>query len=207
MQLCARALVRFRGIGDACPEHVSWSVRGDAVPARERGFRSRFRTRAEEGAAVVELALVSSLIIVVAWGVIQFGIVFNRYQGLQAAGREGARFGSSSQATIGQIQDRVKKSLESVIDTSNAAYVATCPSDPTTLAADEYCINVSRRDSAGATPTLLTISGASANTQPCNLGQGKSVIVAVYHKMRVSIPLWAVASVNANGAGEFKCES
>jgi Flp pilus assembly protein TadG len=165
------------------------------------------RAKAEEGAAVVEFSLVASLIVVVAWGVIQFGIVYNRTQGLQAAGREGARFATSSQATIGGIQDHVMKALEPVFDTGSSAYVNPCPADPTTLSVNQYCINVARRNSPGATPTLLTVTGYSAQTQPCNLAEGKTIIVSVYHKMRVSIPLWATSGINGSGAGEFKCES
>lgn len=157
----------------------------------------------ESGAAVVEFALVSSLIIVVAWGVIQFGIAINRQQGLQAAGREGARFAAESQATIGGVQQKVKDALADVIDTGSATYTDPCPSDPTTLATGKYCINVFRRDTPSSTPTLLT----GSNTQPCNLGHGKTVIATVYHKMPISIPLWAAGSINANGSGEFKCET
>src|SRR5439155_6662137 len=45
------------------------------------------------------------------FGTITFGIVFNRFQGLQAGGREGARLGSLTQTTVDQIKTRVSSSV------------------------------------------------------------------------------------------------
>src|SRR5437868_13335102 len=80
--------------------------------------------RKEEGAAAVEFAIVAALLFMLLFGIIEFGIVFNRYQGLQAGAREGARIGSLQQTPVYQIMDRVRSSV-SMIDTSSASQ--SCP--------------------------------------------------------------------------------
>ena len=62
---------------------------------------------ADSGASAVEFALVLPLLIVLVFGIIQFGIYYNRAQGLQAAAREGARIASVG-ATLDQITQRVQ---------------------------------------------------------------------------------------------------
>lgn len=197
--------VRFRGMGETRPE--SSHRQHGTHRRRVVGCSLRYPRSREDGAAVVELSLVLSLIVIVAWGVIQFGIALNRYQGMQAAAREGARAGAKSQATIEGIQQRVKDALGSVVDTGTTNYVDPCPADPATLATGKFCINVARRDSASSAPVLLTVSGYNPKAQPCNLGHNKIVVVTVHHKMPISVPLWAVGAINADTTGEFRCES
>src|SRR5438270_11320192 len=84
--------------------------------------------RKEEGAAAVAFAIIASLLFMILFGIIEFGIVFNRYQGLQAGAREGARLGSLTTANVGQIMDRVRSGI-SMIDTSSTQEV--CPLDNT----------------------------------------------------------------------------
>jgi Flp pilus assembly protein TadG len=45
----------------------------------------------EDGAVVVEFAIVASLLFLLVFGIIQFGLAFSRYQAYTAAAREGAR--------------------------------------------------------------------------------------------------------------------
>src|SRR5919106_284496 len=69
------------------------------------------KLREERGASAVEFAIIASLLLMILFGTITFGITFNRIQGLQSAAREGARLGSLSQTTVDQI---VGRSLDSV---------------------------------------------------------------------------------------------
>jgi Flp pilus assembly protein TadG len=45
----------------------------------------------EDGAAAVEFALIATLLFLVVFGIMVFGIVFSQYQAYTAAAREGAR--------------------------------------------------------------------------------------------------------------------
>ena len=49
----------------------------------------------ESGAAAVEFALVVSLLMMIVFGIIQFGQFFSQYQVFEAAAREGARVAST----------------------------------------------------------------------------------------------------------------
>ena len=50
------------------------------------------RLRSEDGAAAVEFALVLPLLLVMLFGIVEFGRVYSQYQVYQGAAREGARF-------------------------------------------------------------------------------------------------------------------
>lgn len=54
---------------------------------------SRSRTRTEDGAAAVEFALVSSLLFVLVFGIIQYGFYFNDSLNVRQGVREAARMG------------------------------------------------------------------------------------------------------------------
>ena len=57
-------------------------------------LRSR-RARGEDGAALVELAICCTLLIVIAFGIVEFGNAWNRKLEVETASRAGARVGSS----------------------------------------------------------------------------------------------------------------
>lgn len=140
----------------------------------------------ERGASAVEFALIAALLFVILFGVVQFGIAFNRSQGLHAAAREGARIGSLPETTIDQIVDRVRSSV-SIVDPASLSYGC-----PATLAVEEGCITV--------TP------GGTGTDQPCNLRSGQKIAVEVKYRMRLNIPLWGTPAITLSGAGEFRCE-
>jgi len=68
----------------------------------------------ERGASAVEFALVAPLLILLVFGIVEFGITYNRVQGLHAAAREGARLASLPQTTSGQITSRVNEALDGI---------------------------------------------------------------------------------------------
>jgi Flp pilus assembly protein TadG len=51
------------------------------------------RRSTERGQAVIELALTLPLLLVVVFGIIDFGFMFQRYEAVTNAAREGARIG------------------------------------------------------------------------------------------------------------------
>ena len=72
------------------------------------------RARGDRGAAIIEFALLLPVLILLLFGTIQFGIAYNRKQGLHAAAREGARVASLPTTTSGQISTRVNDALTGV---------------------------------------------------------------------------------------------
>lgn len=76
---------------------------------------NRFRIRGQGGAAAVEFAIIASLLIVLVFGIIVYGLAFSKLEVLNAAAREGARYAAvrcepdaSSGCTNTLIESRVK---------------------------------------------------------------------------------------------------
>ena len=72
------------------------------------------RSERSRGAAVVEFALVLPLLMMVVFGAIQFGTLFNRQQGLHAAAREGARLAALPSSTQAEITTATTNALDGV---------------------------------------------------------------------------------------------
>lgn len=71
------------------------------------------RWRSEEGAELVEFALVVPMLLLVVLGIAEFGFIFQRYEVLTNAAREGARMAVLPNYTTADVQARI------------SAYVAT----------------------------------------------------------------------------------
>lgn len=140
-----------------------------------------FRTRREDGAAVVEMALVLPVLLLLVFGIIQFGIAFNRSQGIHAAAREGARF-----ASVGQDQTTI---LERVRD-SQAGFDR-----------DDLAVEVLLGEDG---------TGGLAPDPPCS-GAGQLVTVRAYVEDNddayyVRIPLLPTFTVEYEATATFRCE-
>ena len=70
------------------------------------------RFRKHDGAAAVEMGLLLPLLVVLAFGIIEFSTAYNRSQGLEAAVREGGRLAATGDATIDEVRDRVRAALQ-----------------------------------------------------------------------------------------------
>lgn len=155
--------------------------------------------RDERGVAAVEFAIVGSLLFLILFGIVQFGIAFNRSQGLQAAAREGARLAALPATTASSIAQRVRNSV-SIVDATQLS--STCPANPSTLATDQGCIRIQRRSATG---TLSSITGPAA--KPCENQSGTTVLVSVFYRSEITIPLWKSQKITLAGEGEFACEA
>ncbi len=85
-------------------------MRSPVSSSRARALRQR----SQSGAVAVEFALLLPVLVVLLFGIVQFGITFNRQQGIHAAAREGARVGSLPGTTSAEIEDRVMDALDGV---------------------------------------------------------------------------------------------
>jgi hypothetical protein len=73
--------------------------------------RSRGQLRSERGAELVEFALVFPILLVVMLGIIDFGFLFQRYEVLTNAAREGARVAILPGYSDADVQARVNQYL------------------------------------------------------------------------------------------------
>jgi Flp pilus assembly protein TadG len=158
----------------------------------------------ERGASAVEFAIVISLVFIVLFGIIQFGIAYNRYQGINAASREGARLGSLKNTQVDPIQDRIFESM-SILNSANfknsGARIYTCPGS---LATEKGCIEVYQETAPNSGVYTLMTSGTQV---PCDATHSSATVkVVVKYKMLITIPLWASPAVTATGTGVFRCE-
>jgi Flp pilus assembly protein TadG len=120
------------------------------------------RGRGERGAALVELSVVAMLLIVIAFGIVEFGSAMNRKLEVETASRSGARVGSSlgsqRMADYGLL-DATKSALND-IGLSNVAYVVVYKSTTANGARTGTC--------AGNTPT--------SQAGLCNVYTGSQVV-------------------------------
>ena len=70
------------------------------------------RLRHHDGAAAVELGLLLPLLVMLAFGIIEFSTAYNRSQGMNAAVREGARIAATGDHDGNSIKDRVWNALQ-----------------------------------------------------------------------------------------------
>lgn len=151
--------------------------------ARERAIRSRpwiACLKDQRGASALEFALVVSLLLLLVFGIVQFGMAWHTKQGLQAAAREGARIASLPGATLDEVATRAGESL-SLIDAADVS----CPSPDV----GEYCVEI--------TPSINV---------PCLDRSGEEVAVEVSSKVQIAIPLWESPELDLSGRGVYRCE-
>jgi Flp pilus assembly protein TadG len=139
----------------------------------------RARLRSEDGAAAVEFALIVGVLVMLIFGMLQFGVAFFQLQNLRAATREGARIGAVG-ATETEIRQRVQQaSYDAIPASSGAMSVTTCP------------IDAGQNDES---------------TVAINIGSG-SLPAALQDIFTVDIPLIPPITINTTVSGEFRCES
>jgi Flp pilus assembly protein TadG len=148
--------------------------------------------REERGASAVEFAIIVSVLLLILFGIIQFGIAYNRVQGLESAGREGART-----ASIGaQVSDVVPR-----VRAAQSLFTST-----------DVLVDISwSADNGTSYTSICTNCAASSTTRPCQTaGAGHLVRVTARvpaaAKYAIAIPLWSNWQITYTGTGVFRCE-
>lgn len=131
----------------------------------------------EQGSSAVEFAIVASLLFMLLFGTVQFGMAFNRTQGLHAAAREGARLAAIG-ATYSEIATRVRDA-QSLFQSADV----TVTTNPSTTGAQRPC------QTAGV-GGLVTVRA----------------VVAPSDSYAIAIPLWGNRQITYEGEGVFRCE-
>jgi len=73
--------------------------------------------KSEKGASAVEFALILPILIILVFGIVQFGIAYNNYIALTHAAREGARLaavGKYEELGVDEFEERVRESAPTV---------------------------------------------------------------------------------------------
>lgn len=146
--------------------------------------------REERGAAAVEFAIVITVFFMVLFGIIQFGIAYNRAQGLQAGAREGARLASVA-ADVGSVTTRVRaaQSLFTEADVSVKIESSTNNGSSWSVVCTA-CSTASTTKACGAVGTLVRVTAT----------------VAASPSYAIVIPLWGNVEITFTADGQFRCE-
>jgi Flp pilus assembly protein TadG len=81
----------------------------------------------ERGAALVELALVTPLLLVVIAGIVDFGFAFQRYEVITNAAREGARLSALTGYNDAFVQERVRQYVKEALTLSDSTLGTVMP--------------------------------------------------------------------------------
>jgi Flp pilus assembly protein TadG len=98
------------------------------------------RVRSERGAVLIEFALVFPLLLLVTLGIIDFGLLFQQYEVLTNAAREGARVSVLPGYSAADVEDRVEQYLQAT--SLSGTTVTTNVAAPTTVNLGPSCIKV-----------------------------------------------------------------
>lgn len=153
----------------------------------------------------MEFALIASLLFLIVFGIIQFGLAYNRVQGLQAGAREGARIGSLPSSTVTNTWDRLQQTLTATLSVPPQNPSAGQPfSSPPALNNSLWWI--SRRPAAGGALVPITV----LTDHPCDVGsgaaKGDSVVISVSNRTLIQLPPVMQFSVTITGQAQFLCE-
>jgi Flp pilus assembly protein TadG len=122
---------------------------------RPRGRRLPTRLRADDGMAMVEFALVLPVLLAVLTGILQFGLMFNKYISLTDAARAGARQIALSRGQTG---------------------TNPCTAEETTLENNEPTLNLTSANFP--TPTFSNAADNCSN--PGSWNQGDTVTFTIH---------------------------
>ena len=96
--------------------------------------RLRKRTRQEDGAVAVELVIITPILVIILFAIIQFGVIWSQMETYVSAAREGARYAavrcqpdSSSGCTTGMVQARVATAAGSYWNPSKISGFSSSP--------------------------------------------------------------------------------
>lgn len=157
--------------------------------------------RKDDGANLVEFALVLPLLTLFLFGIVQFGLAYDQKQSVNSAAREGARLGALDDSSLEDIAVRTTGTF----DTSAAS------GDALIEVFDDSGL-VGYRDEAGdyyngAGGSMSVAQRQDPANMPCGDDpQSTFVRVVVTTDFEITIPAWGVRDVTIDAGAEFRCE-
>jgi Flp pilus assembly protein TadG len=157
----------------------------------------------DRGASAVEFALVVPLLLVLVFGIIDFGVVFSQNLALNNAARDGARF-----AVVRQIDGSAARSCYDVLRRSRDAAVALA------MPVNSVAVTVTANGSTVCSVAAGAALPAAANTAalqkaPCVgsiSGTTDQLQVSTAYSAGLLIPLFGPSTITLTGNGFFRCE-
>jgi Flp pilus assembly protein TadG len=138
----------------------------------------RMRLRQERGAAAVEFAIVASVLVMLVFGILEFGLAFWQVQNLRSATREGARV-AAVRGTTTQVSNAMVNSSSGSLPPGFTGFTVS-PATGCTL------------DTAGQEVTV-TIQNATLSS-------------SVRSAFQIDIPFVPTYTINPTLSGTFRCE-
>jgi len=162
--------------------------------------RSSGRGR-ERGASLVEFALVVPLLTLFLFGIVQFGIAYDKQQSINSAAREGARLGALATTDLEELSERAAESYGmSAVDDGLF----------TVVVSDDAGIEVGRYVRQANGTETYTVAGGGTSDDPADMpcGSGSDfVAVDVITPYDITIPFFGVQPVTIDAEAEFRCET
>ncbi len=149
-------------------------------------MRSRPRWSSEKGAQVIEFALVLPLLLVAFAGIVDFGLIFQRYEVVVNSAREGARVASLTNYTFTEVQTRVNDYLNAGLGAgaSANATVTMVGGSVAPAVGDPYpvrTVTVALTDSYWLLGPLITLVGGTSS-------EFGAITLTAVATMRMQIP-------------------
>jgi Flp pilus assembly protein TadG len=148
---------------------------------------SRRRWHREDGAAAIEFAIVTVLLLLIVFGILEYGRIYSQVEVLNGAAREGARVGAV---------EGTKSDVETAILSSAGPYSGQV--GPITVTATS--------ESGAAAPAGQDPPCQDASTNPAVVTQGGTVKVTFDYHAKVNIGLLPPLNETIPIEGVFRCE-
>jgi Flp pilus assembly protein TadG len=148
---------------------------------------SRRRWHREDGAAAIEFAIVTVLLLLIVFGILEYGRIYSQVEVLNGAAREGAR--------VGAVQG-TKSDIENAVTASAGPYSGQI-SNITVTATSE---------SGAAAPSGQDPPCQDSSTHPAVVTQGGEVKVAFDYHAKVNVGLLPPLDETVSIQGVFRCE-
>lgn len=180
-------------------------------------MRARRRDRQRDrAAALVEFALVIPLLTLFLFGIVQFGIAYDKQQSINSAAREGARLGALPSTTLQQIGTRSTESYSASAapqdDPVIYIYGGTLANTVTPVAvrcgeSDYRAFTTNPDDNDCGDGNAVEFD--EPQEAPC--GEGQSAAYAFLRVVAetpydITIPFFGVQTVTIDSEAEFRCE-
>jgi Flp pilus assembly protein TadG len=145
---------------------------------------SLLRWRREDGAAAIEFALLTPLIVILIFGMIEFGVAFQAMQSFRAGTREGARV-----AAVGASRDEIWQAVQK----GSSGSLGGLDSSAVTIVPANGCDG---NNTLGQDVTV-TVDTGSGSTYPSS---------GMQSALQVTIPLLPSFDLHPTISGTFRCE-
>lgn len=124
------------------------------------------------------------------FGIVQFGLAYDKKQSINSAAREGARVAALPQTTVAGIEEAVRSSFLSLASGTVDTTVHLVLVDDTT------------------TPPSYTSGSPITDgaAKPCSAHEGDIVVVTAEVQHVLTIPFFGAPELTLTGEGEFRCE-